>query len=67
MDLYSPRIYLEFSTPKTKNDLALVKFIAYLPIGKIESPINETLPDEHIFIITTNDSWYGDILTYLRT
>lgn len=65
MDCYSPRIRSRIFHPKKV--LALAEFIVNLPTGKIDPVINETLLVEHIFIITTDDSWYGYILTYLCT
>lgn len=58
---------LDFSSPKTKKGLALVEFITSFPTGNVEPPINHNLPNEHLFLITTKDPWYGDILTYIRT
>lgn len=55
---------LEFTTPKTNKWIALEKFITDLPIGKYKPPINDTLHDENLFIITIGDPSYGDILTY---
>ena len=28
---------------------------------------DDSFPDEHIFLISTFDPWYGDILIYLQT
>lgn len=36
-------------------------------MGKIEPPVNDTLLDEHLFPISTNDLWYRHVLTYLCT
>lgn len=38
-----------------------------LPKKTQGSPINEVLPDEHLFMVSTDDSLYGDILLLLRT
>jgi hypothetical protein len=27
----------------------------------------DSLPDEHLFLISSDDIWYGDIITYLQT
>jgi hypothetical protein len=27
----------------------------------------DSLPDESLFLISTNDLWYGDIIIYLQT
>ena len=58
---------LEFVTPKSKKGLVLAELISDLPTRTQDTPINDALPDEHLFAITTDDPWYGDILTYLRT
>lgn len=58
---------MEFTTPKSRKSLALVEFIISFPSNTIEPPINDTLPDEHLFLINTDVPWYRDILTYLHT
>jgi hypothetical protein len=32
-----------------------------------ETIIMDSFLDEHLFLITSNDPWYGDILIYLQT
>ena len=27
----------------------------------------QVFPDEHVFIIASNDPWYGDIIVYIQT
>lgn len=46
---------LEFPTPKTKKVLVLAYFITNLPTSKVEPAVNDTLPDEHLFLIAIND------------
>ena len=58
---------LEFVTPKSKKGLVLAELISDFPTWTQDTPINDALPDEHLFSITTDDPWYGDILTYLQT
>ena len=58
---------LEFVTPKSKKGLVLAELISDLPTQTQDTPINDALPHEHFFAITTDDPWYSDILTYLRT
>ena len=58
---------LEFVTPKSKKGLVLAELIFDLPTRMQDTPINDALPDENLFAITTDDPWYGDILTYLQT
>ena len=45
---------LEFVTPKINKGLALAKLISELPTGTQDPPINDALPDEHLFAITTD-------------
>jgi hypothetical protein len=49
-----------------KKGLSLAKFITDLPTRKVKTPINDSLPNENLFI-TIGDPWYGGILTYLDT
>jgi hypothetical protein len=32
-----------------------------------EPMITDSFPDEHLFLISSSDPWYGDILIYLQT
>lgn len=59
--------YLQFNSPKRKKALILVEFIIDLPIETLCSPVNEAFPYEHIFLVSTDDPWYGHILLFLRT
>jgi hypothetical protein len=56
---------LEFSTPKSKKALVLVELITALPSDTPSTPVNTDFPDEHLFYITSDDPWYGDLLVYL--
>jgi hypothetical protein len=47
--------------------LVLVEFIFDLPSDTKDTPVNENFPDEHLFFISSDDPWYGDILIYLCT
>jgi hypothetical protein len=58
---------LEFSTPKSKKALVLTELVMTLPSDTTSAPVNTNFPDEHLFYITSNDPWYGDLLVYLRT
>jgi hypothetical protein len=58
---------LEFSTPKSKKALILAKLVTALPSDTPNAPVNTDFPDEHLFYITSDDPWYGDLLVYLRT
>lgn len=56
---------IEFDTPKTRKGLALAELISKFPTSMPNPPVNDDFPDEHLFTITTDDPWYGDILRYL--
>jgi hypothetical protein len=56
---------LEFSTPKSKKALILAELVTALPSATTSSPVNTDFPDEHLFHITSDDPWYGDLLVYL--
>jgi hypothetical protein len=58
---------LKFSTPKSKKALILAELIMALPSDTTSTPVNTDFPDEHLFYITLDDPWYGDLLIYLRT
>jgi hypothetical protein len=57
---------LEFTTPKRKKSLILVELMVDLPSNSSDPPVNENFLDEHLFLISSDDPWYGDILVYLR-
>ena len=38
-----------------------------LPYASTEYYPNDSFPDEFMFLISTNDPWYGDLLIYLQT
>lgn len=56
---------LEFVKQKSKKGFSLAEFITELPTSMRDPPINDDLPDEHLFAITLDDPWYGDIIAYL--
>ena len=58
---------LKFSTPKSKKALVLAELVTALPSDTPSAPVNTDFPDEHLFYITSDDPWYGDLLIYLRT
>jgi hypothetical protein len=53
---------LEFTTPKSKKSLDLTEFIFDLVTGVTDPPLNDYLPDEHLFTILLDHPWYGDII-----
>ena len=58
---------LEFVSPKSTKALALAALMTDLPPLTVSSPPKDDLPDDFLFIISTEDPWYRDILLYLRT
>jgi hypothetical protein len=38
-----------------------------LPRAFDESMVQDSFPDESLFLIDSSDPWYGDILIYLQT
>jgi hypothetical protein len=56
---------LEFSTPKSKKALVLAELVTAFPSDTTSAPVNTDFPDEHLFYITSDDPWYGDLLVYL--
>jgi len=56
---------LEFTTPKRKKSLVLVELIVEFLSNSFDPPMNEKLSDEHLFFISSDEPWYGDILLYL--
>ena len=58
---------LEFVLAKSKKSLIIVKLISDFPSKEEEEVCEDTFVDEHIFLISTLDPWYGDIIIYLQT
>ena len=47
--------------------MALIKFITNLFMDTEGPPLNDQLHDKRLFVISIEDTWYDDILTYLCT
>jgi hypothetical protein len=58
---------LEFECAKSKKSLVFVELICDLPCIEIENVAEDSLPDESLFLIISDDLWYGDIIIYLQT
>ena len=58
---------LEFVSKKSKKLLIFVELILDFPNLDEEEVHEDSLIDEHIFLILTMDPWYGDIIVYLQT
>ena len=57
---------LEFVSVKLKKSFIFVELISDFP-SEEEEVYEDTFVDEHIFLISTLDPWYGDIIIYLQT
>jgi len=58
---------LVFTTAKSKKSLVFTEFICSLPSKFLPAGADEQLPDETLFLISTLDPWYRDIIMYLQT
>ena len=55
---------LDFMSTKSKKSLVFAELISKFPCGE-EIVYDESFPDEHLFLISPQDPWYGDIIVYL--
>jgi hypothetical protein len=58
---------LEFKCAKSKKSLVFAELICDFPHSVMETVAADSLPDESLFLISTDDLWYGDIIIYLQT
>ena len=58
---------LEFVSEKLNKSLIFVDLISDFPSEEEEMVCEDTFVDEHVFLISTLDPWYGDIIIYLQT
>ena len=58
---------MDFQSAKSKKSLVFAELIAEFPTEEDVAVEDDSFPDEHIFLISTSDPWYGDILIYLQT
>ena len=56
---------LDFQSGKSKKSLLFVELIAEFSVEEDVAIEEDSFLDEHIFLISTSDPWYGDILIYL--
>ena len=57
---------LEFVSEKSKKSLIFAELISDFPSEAEELVCEDTFINEHIFLISTLDPWYGDIIVYLQ-
>ena len=55
---------LEFLSTKSKKSMVFAELISELPCGE-DTVYEESFPDEHLFLVSLHDPWYGDIIIYL--
>jgi hypothetical protein len=57
---------LEFEYAKFKKSLVFAELVCDFPHSAMENVAADSLPDESLFLIRTDDLWYGDIIIYLK-
>ena len=58
---------LEFRSTKAKKSLVFTELLSDLPKNSEEISYDESLVDDHLFLIASSDLWYGTIIVYLQT
>jgi len=58
---------LDFASTKSKKYLIFVEFILEFLVENEERETIDSFLDKHIFLISSSNHWYGDILIYLHT
>lgn len=58
---------LEFEKSKSKKSLVFAELMCDFPRADTETVAEEPIADESLFLISTLDLWYGDIIVYLQT
>jgi hypothetical protein len=58
---------LEFTNAKAKKFMVFAELICALPCADKNIEPRDSLPDESLFLVSTSNPWYGDILLYLQT
>ena len=58
---------LDFQSSKSKKSLVFAELIAEFPTEENVAIEEDSFPDEYVFLISTSNPWYGDILVYLQT
>jgi hypothetical protein len=57
---------LEFEHAKSKKSLVFAELICDLPSTETKNVVEDSLPDESLFLINSDDIWYRDIIIYLQ-
>ena len=56
---------MKFSKVTSKKSLVFAEIMCDLHYASTESEPNDSFSDEFLFLISTIDPWYGDLLIYL--
>jgi hypothetical protein len=58
---------LEFERAKSKKSLVFVELICDIPPTASTNVVEDSLPNESLFLISSDDVWYKDIIIYIQT
>eukprot|EP00253_Pinus_taeda_P035673 PITA_35673 len=58
---------LELKKSKSKRALVFTELLCDLPSSSNDATSEEAIVDENLFLISSSDPWYGDIIIYLQT
>jgi hypothetical protein len=58
---------LDFASVKSKKSLVFAELISDFPRLDEDVIHVDSFADEHIFLVSSSDPWYGDIVLYLQT
>ena len=58
---------LEFDKSKSNKSLVFAELMCDFPNTKTETVVENPIPDESLFLISTLNPWYGYIIIYLQT
>jgi hypothetical protein len=58
---------LEFQHARSKKYFVFVELICDLPSTETKTVIEDSFLDESLFLISSDDIWYGYIIIYLQT
>ena len=58
---------MEFIKSKSKKSLVFIELLCDLPSSSNDLTSEASILDESLFLISSSDTWYGDILVYHQT
>ena len=58
---------MEFRLAKAKKSLVFAELLSELLRESVDVSYNESLVNDHLFLIDSSDLWYGTIIVYLQT